>query len=455
MNYKRLAQFSIGFVALIFVSQAFLIVRLFQVNYGFLGKVVNSVSQEVYTKDMNRRLGSNSSIAQPRMEIKEGTKVSAEATRGYNIDSMSGFDKSNTVTLVNIAIETYLSEVNPIKLSAIDSVASLLLKKENINASSYSRIVDLKSGKILDCSKSGMSIPSSDFSTIKSKNIPLNFEQTKVLQLVLLNPLKAVFTQMAGMLVLSFLLSLFCIYCLYILQRTLARQKKLAQSKNDFYNQVSHELKRPVSVVYQAIDSLLNTKSIDNVERRERYLSVSKSELNRMSSKIDMILTMSMEEEGMFRLNLTEFSLPDLIAELEERFCVSSPKPTEIIIDNKMDNPFILADRDHLFQCISNLIENSIKYSGEKVRIELHICNEQGSTCISVRDDGIGISEADLVRIFNKFERVNSDKKIHGYGIGLSYIKQIVEKHFGTVTVRSELGKWSEFIIRFPGNITL
>jgi signal transduction histidine kinase len=450
MKYKRLAQFSIGFVILIFVSQSFLIVRLFQVNYEFLGKVINSVSQEVYTKDMNRRLGSNSSIAQPRMEIKEGNKISTEATKGYNIDSMSGFDKSNTVTLVNIAMEAYLSEINPIKLSVIDSVASILLRKENINATSYSRIVDLKSGKILDCSKAGISMSSNPFSIIQSKDIPLNFEQTKVLQLLLLNPLKAVFSQMAGMLVLSFLLSLFCIYCLYILQRTLARQKKLAQSKNDFYNQVSHEMKRPVSLVYQAIDSLLNSKAIDNVERRERYLNLSMTELHRMSSKIDMILAMSMEEEGMFKLNLTEFNLSELIAELVERFCISKLKPIDIFIDNKMGSPMIIADKDHIFQCISNLIENAIKYSGEKVRLDIRLFREVGAVCITVRDDGIGIDDKNQERIFKKFERVFADEKKHGYGIGLSYVKQIVEKHGGKISLISELDKGSEFTIRLP-----
>lgn len=454
MNYKRLAQLSIGFVALIFVSQAFLIVRLFQVNYGFLGKVVNTISHEVYTKDMNRRLGTNSAMAHPSMEIKDGIKVESDATRGYDIDSMSGVDKSNTITLVNIAIETYLSEENPIKLSAIDSLASILLEKENIHAYFYSRIVDLKSGMVLESSKQGISVSSTAFSMIQSKNIPLNFEQTKVLQLVLLNPLRAVFSQMAGMLILSFLLSLFCIYCLFILQRTLARQKKLAQSKNDFYNQVSHELKRPVSVVYKAIDSLLNTRAIDNKERRERYLNVSMAELYRMSSKIDMILTMSMEEEGMFQLNRTEFNLPNLLAELEERFCVPGIKPTEIFIDNKLDNPFVIADRDHLFQCISNLVENAVKYSGEKVRIEIRLFEKQGAVCVSVGDDGRGISENDLGRIFEKFERVNVDKNMHGYGIGLSYVKQIVEKHGGTITVHSELGKGSEFMIRLPQTLT-
>jgi two-component system, OmpR family, phosphate regulon sensor histidine kinase PhoR len=448
MNYRRLAQWSMLFIVIIFVSQAFLIGRLFQVNYEFLGKVVNTTLNDVYTKDMNKRLGQVSTGAHPTMEVKDFDPQ--RPVNGYDVDAMAGVDKSNTITLVNIAIESFLSSEKPLKLSAIDSVVSILLEQENIHAVFYTRILDLKTGKELECSKKNLSVKPTAFSMIQSKNIPLNFEQTKVLQLVLLNPLKTIFSQMLWILILSFLLCLFCIYCLYSLQSTLSKQKKLAQSKSDFYNQVSHELKRPVSVVYQAIDSLLNTKAIDNIERRERYMTVSMAELHRMNSKIDMIMALSMEEEGMFRLNRAEFNLLNLVVELRERYFITAPKPLDIQIRNELKHPLILADKDHLFQCISNLIDNAIKYSGECVNILIHLFEEAGAACISVRDDGLGISEDDQKLIFLKFERVNADRKVHGYGIGLSYVKQIVEKHGGHISVQSERGKGSEFIIRLP-----
>ncbi len=453
MNYKRLAQFSIGFVILIFLTQAYLIGRLFQVNYTYLGKVVNTITQDVYTKDMNLRLAQQSSISQPRVELyHKGAKVDTTGAfeGGYNVDSMIGVDKSSRVSLLNICIELVLSKTNPIKLRSIDSLATILFNKEHIHAPFYTRIVDLKKDSVVECSMPTIKIKSSRWVSIQSKNIPLNFTQDKVLQLVLLNPLKAIFTQMAGMLVLSLLLCLFCIYCLYILQRTLARQKKLAQSKNDFYNQVSHELKRPVSVVYQAIDSLLNTKAIDNVERRTRYMKLSMVELQRMTSKIDMILTMSMVEEGVFKLSMSDFKLSGLLEELKERYVVSASKPFELIIRNDLLGQTIYADKDHLFQCLSNLIENSIKYSGESAQILVHLFETEDKIGISIKDNGQGIQEKDLGRIFNKFERANSDKKSHGYGIGLSYVKQIIEMHGGTIEVKSELGVGSIFTILIP-----
>jgi two-component system, OmpR family, phosphate regulon sensor histidine kinase PhoR len=448
MNHKRLARWSIFFIVLIFLSQSFLIVRLFQVNYDFLGKLVNTTINDVYTKDMNKRLGQISRGPHPVMAIEEMTPK--RKINGYNVDAMKGVDHSNSVTLVNIAFETFLSNLNPMKLSAIDSAAALILQKENIHAEFYTRIVDLKTGKELQRSNKDVPVASSASSVILSKNVPLNFQQTKVLQLVLLNPLKTVLNQMLWVLVLSFLLCLFCIYCLFSLQRTLSRQKKLAQSKSDFYNQVSHELKRPVSVVYQALDSLLNTKAIENPARRERYMTISMAELYRMNSKIDMIMALSMEEEGMFKLNQTELNLPELVAEVRERYFITLLKPTDIQIQTDLKTPFIHADKDHLFQCLSNLIDNAIKYSGESVSIAIRLFEEAGATCISIRDDGDGIQESNLVRIFQKFERANTEKKLHGYGIGLSYVKQIVEKHGGEIAVQSVLGTGSEFIIRLP-----
>lgn len=453
MNHKRLAQWSIGFVILIFISQAYLIVRLFQVNYTYLGKEVNTITQDVYTKDMNLRLAEQSVMGQPKVELlQKGAKVDTTGSfeGGFNVDKMKGVDKSSRVSILNICIELLLTKTNPMKLRSIDSLATILFKKDNIHTPFYTRIVDLKKDSILESSKPGMQLKSSPWVSIQSKNIPLNLTQDRVLQLVLLNPLKAVFTQMSGMLILSLLLSLFSIYSVFILQRTLARQKKLAQSKNDFFNHVSHELKGPVSVVYNAIDSLLNTKAIESVERRTHYMEISMMELQRMTANIDMILTLSMLEEGMFHLNRTEFSLPELIEELKNRYFISGTKSVEFVVENGMVNSVVYADRNHLYQCLSNLTDNAIKYSGESVQISYNLFESEGVFGISVIDNGQGIHDKDRERIFEKFERANSDTKSKGHGIGLSYVRQIVEMHGGTINVQSEWGIGSEFSIRFP-----
>jgi len=447
MHYKTLTQLSIGFVILIFISQAFLIFKLFQINKDLLSRELNLVSQEAYKIDMNSRFESIGSTMHPKVSVVDkNTKILPEDEL-INIDEMTGIDKSNSLALINIGLEIYLSKEKPIQLQKIDSIASALLAEQGIHSTIYSQIIDIKSRRIWARSKKVK--PSSSL-LIKSKNIPLNFEQTKVLQIVLLNPLRDIFSQMAGILLLSFLMSIFCIYCLYILQRTLLKQKKLAQSKNDFYNQVSHELKRPISVMHKAIDSLLNTKAIDDHDRREKYLNLSMDELNRMNGKIDMILTLSMEEEGMFRLNVSEFNLIEMIQDIKDRSLELSQKPVTFHVSNLLSDPLVAADKDHLSQCISNLIENAIKYSKDSVEIKLTLSEANHSIFISVQDNGIGIKEDDLYKIFEKFVRVSSNNKMPGYGIGLNFVKQIIEKHGGSISVSSEFGKGSEFILQLP-----
>jgi two-component system, OmpR family, phosphate regulon sensor histidine kinase PhoR len=447
MRYKRLAQISIFFVILIFLSQAILIFKIFEINKDLLNRELNLIGQEAYTMDMNTRLNSISTKNYPIFSMEGDGSSNDDVEETYDIDAVPGIDRSNSITLLNIGMEMYISKRKPIHLQAIDSIASELFKKDGFHPVLFSQIVDTKRHKILASSKKAYH--SSSF-VIKSKNIPLNFQKTRVLQIQLLNPMRDIFSQMAGILILSLLLSLFCIYCLYILQKTLARQKKLAQSKNDFYNQVSHELKRPISVMHKAIDSLLNTKAIENPVRRGKYLALSMDELNRMNGKIDMILTMSMEEEGMFKLNLSKFNLQEMILEIKDRSVEIAPKPVHFTITDLLSQSFITADRDHLYQCISNLVENAIKYSGDEVDIKVKISEENDSVYISVQDNGSGIKEEDLGKIFEKFARVGTDKKAHGYGIGLSYVKQIIEKHNGKLSVKSEFGKGSEFIIQLP-----
>jgi two-component system, OmpR family, phosphate regulon sensor histidine kinase PhoR len=447
MRYNRLVHLAMGFVVLIFVFQVYLMGRLFQVNRNFLNKQINLVCQEAYTIDMNNRLRSITPFMQPKIVIE---KTAQKHDKSYNIDQMENVNKKSSLTLVNLAMETYLSKVKPLQLSSIDSVAAILLKRDNIFFPFYSQIIDLKRNKILATTKNSFSSSVMSSFQVQSNHIPLNFQGTKVLQLVFYDSMKVVFYKMVGIIVLSFILTLFCIYCFYKVQQIFFRQKKLAQTKNDFYHQVSHELKRPVSVLYAAIDSLMNTNAIDNKERREKYLRTSMNEINKIKGKIDMILTMSMNEEGMFKLNKSEFSIVDLVYELKDQFDLLKHKPLEIFIEDKLTRKTIFADKEHISQCLSNLIENAIKYSDESVDIKIKLTSKDNFLYISVSDNGLGIKKENFDLIFEKFARVDSGNKAHGYGIGLSYVKQIVEKHGGKVVVESELGKGSTFIISLP-----
>ena len=187
-----------------------MIYRLFQINKELLNRELNLISQEAYITDMNTRFKNESPKIHSEVYDKEKPPVLEPGDEICNIDEIQGIDKSNAITLINIGMEMFLSKESPIQLQKIDSVASGLFRKDGINSALYSRIIDTEHSKILASTLKGRH---SSSLLIKSKNIPLNFQKTKVLQILLLNPMRDIFSQMAGILFLSLLLSLFCIYC--------------------------------------------------------------------------------------------------------------------------------------------------------------------------------------------------------------------------------------------------
>ena len=247
------------------------------------------------------------------------------------------------------------------------------------------------------------------------------------------------------------MLSFFCFYGLWFLFRTLARQKKLMSVKNDFFGNTAHELKRPVAQLHLALEALSKPSTFGNEMKRERYLSISRDATKDMSEKITMIMTLSMAEEGVFNLNYSNFNLLEEVQKLKERFTAVTDKEVSIEIQNSNDDFNLKADKDHLLQCIANLIDNAIKYSCVSVLITIRIQKLKDSLLLSVKDNGIGIGQDKLEQIFDKYTRLNTESgSPTGFGIGLSYVKTVVEKHAGHIEVQSEPQKGSEFRVYIP-----
>jgi two-component system, OmpR family, phosphate regulon sensor histidine kinase PhoR len=322
------------------------------------------------------------------------------------------------------------------------------LHARSIESGFVVRVINPTTGKVLE--SSNKSFAESRF-LIYSKRLPLDFENKKSLQLILLNPLANIFKRMGTLLAGSFLLSLFCFYGIGFLFRTLARQKKLMEVKNDFFGNTAHELKRPVAQLHLALEALSRPAIDENKAKKERYLAISKEATKDMSEKITMIMTLSMAEEGVFKLNYSHFNLVEEVEKLKEQFSIVSDKEVCIEIENTAGDMSIEADKDHLLQCIANLIDNAIKYSGVSVLIFITIQKVKDSLCVSVKDNGIGINPEKIGRVFDKYTRLNTEAgSPTGFGIGLSYVKTVVEKHAGRIEVKSEMEKGSEFIVYLP-----
>ena len=264
-----------------------------------------------------------------------------------------------------------------------------------------------------------------------------------------------VLRQMSGILTTSFVILIVLAFSFWFLIRTILKQKTLEEMKSDFTNNITHELKTPIAVAYAANDALLNFNQAEEKAQRDKYLRICQEQLQRLSGLVEQILSMSMERRRTFRLHPEEFAIRDILETLIEQHKLKAESSVHISVDIEPEDLSVLADRTHFSNIISNLIDNAIKYSHGEAEVTIHcrkvtVEGQNEQTEIPVSDHGIGIAPEKQKHIFDKFYRVPTGNlhDVKGYGLGLFYVKTMIEKHGGSVSVKSELGKGSTFTIR-------
>ena len=336
-----------------------------------------------------------------------------------------------------------LAEVNFHKL---DSLLSMMLDDYGLNVPHRLQMLT-DSTMVATISTSGYE-PSGrarNYDFIYGKTLADKYELT-------IEPLTGiVFREMSGVIAASLILFLMLAFSFWFLVHAMLKQKSLEEMKSDFTNNITHELKTPVAVAYAANDALLNFEAGNDPAKRREYLEISQSQLKKLEGMIEQILSMSMESRKTFELRKEDITLKPLLQTLAEQHRLSAEKPCSFHIEAE-DDLIIHADRFHFGNVISNLIENAIKYSGDAINIIIRAKTTSGGVEISVKDNGIGIAPDKQKHIFDKFYRVPTGDihDVKGYGLGLYYAKTMVEKHGGTISVSSTLGKGSEFRIFIP-----
>lgn len=281
-------------------------------------------------------------------------------------------------------------------------------------------------------------------------NYPISTKSEQYYRLILKTPAQLVFKQMAGILISSLLLVILILIAFIYLIYTILRQKTVEELKTDFTNNMTHELKTPISVAYAANDVLLNYDN-NASEKQKKYLGIVREQLTQLSGLVEQILTLSVENRNSFRLKQESIHITDIIPPLIEQHKLKAGKPVNITV-NIPDDIAVFADRTHFYNMVGNLIDNAVKYSGDKsCDISIKAEMQTNGICLSVSDNGIGISEACLSHIFDKFYRVPSGNlhNVKGYGLGLYYVKDMMTKHGGSVSVKSQPGKGTTFTLHF------
>ena len=251
----------------------------------------------------------------------------------------------------------------------------------------------------------------------------------------------------------SLLFTTIIIAVFYYTVVVLLRQKKLSEIKNDFINNMTHEFKTPLATISLAVDAVNNPMILKDENKVRHYTHIIKEENKRMNSQVEKVLQMALLDKNQIQISRDDVDMHDIIYRAVENISLMvEEKGGTISTELDADNFELTGDEVHLSNVISNLLDNANKYSPDKPEITVKTKSDKKGFYISVADKGIGMDSDDQKMIFEKFYRVPTGNvhNIKGFGLGLTYVKAVVEAHGGNIEVKSQLKKGSEFIIYLP-----
>ena len=255
------------------------------------------------------------------------------------------------------------------------------------------------------------------------------------------------------MVLLSSLLLLTIMATYYYAYRKIIMLRKVSEIKTDFINNMAHELKTPVATINLALDYVKNPKVVENKPMLTRYLTMIRFENKRIFNQVENILNIAKLERKQLNIKKQPEDLHDIVKEgVEHLNLIINESGGRINLHLDAKDTKILASRSYFINLITNILDNSIKYTDNEPIIDVFTKNDKKCVILEVKDQGIGISKEDLSKIFDKFYRVPKGNlhDVKGHGLGLSYVKQIVDDHQSEIFVKSNKGEGTTFIIKVP-----
>jgi len=287
----------------------------------------------------------------------------------------------------------------------------------------------------------------------RGNEVSVGFSRPIIFKMELADTSGYILKKLSTQILVSFLLVGVTILSFVLLLRNLIQQRKLTQLKNDFISNITHELKTPIATVSVAIEALKNFNALQDPKRTQEYLEISGNELQRLSLLVDKVLKLSMFEKQQIELKEESFDLKQLTDEVVASMRLQFEKYNAHVEVKTNGNSFLIkADRLHVTSVLFNLLDNALKYSKVNPSILVELKEHEGEIELSVTDNGIGISVEHQKRIFEKFFRVpaGDTHNVKGYGLGLSYVAYVVQRHRGSIDLESQPGIGSRFIIKLP-----
>lgn len=328
-----------------------------------------------------------------------------------------------------------------------------IFSESGINSSIFSNTYELKSANFFSALKDTIHNLQTLFPLVSSSTELSGPEAFETLSIVIPDYKSVVMKQMRWMIFGVIFFTLIIITAFYVTVRTLIRQKKLSEIKNDFINNMTHEFKTPLATISLAVDAMRNEKVVQDREKSAYFSGIIKEENKRMNKQVETILQAALIDRQELQLTLQPLHINEVIRRVMDNFKLQLDEiNAQVVLQLQEGNDLADADEVHFTNLISNLIDNAIKYSREKLIIRIMTIRHGKNLNIRIEDNGIGMTKETQRRIFEKFYRAHTGNvhNVKGFGLGLSYVKSVVDAHHGKIKVESVVGKNTVFTLEIP-----
>ena len=282
-----------------------------------------------------------------------------------------------------------------------------------------------------------------------------NLSPDEMFIVVIPNIKKLVLQSLFWRIIMSGAFTIIILLAFYLTVRTMLRQKKLANIKNDFINNMTHEFKTPIATISLAVDAMRNEKVISDRVKLGYFSGIIKEENQRMNRQVETILKASQLEKQEVDLNLKPVHVHEIIHDVVDNFVLQlEDKKGRVDLQLNATNDLVNADEVHFSNLVNNLIDNAVKYAKDNTPPVIKLSTSSNGKYFTMRieDNGIGMNRDTVKRVFERFYRAHTGNvhNVKGFGLGLSYVKTMVEAHDGNIKAESTLGKGSTFMVDFP-----
>lgn len=376
----------------------------------------------------------------------EGNMRFGQTPKGTEI--MSG-PTNDTIPPMTYFYERLSDMGYPMSLHNLDSITAELLIQNGLGKQYYIYIINLRTGEKLN----GIGTQREpSFMAIKPKYFPIRSDYTQVVQLIITNPNKTFLERMGLLIVATIIIMVFVIGSITYQIKIISRINKISQIREDFSYAMVHDMKTPLSSILSALNFLQGGRLDSKPEMKEKFFNIAKDEADHLLTLTNKVLTISKLENNKLEMNCEMVMLKPLLLKISEKFKAKSPKPVTFKFDLEAES--IYADAEYIEEVFCNMIDNSIKYSKDRVDIKISSSENSKYSIIKIYDNGLGMNDEDQLKIFNKYERAYAGRKkkinASGFGLGLNFVQQVIEAHKGKIIVNSVEGEFTEFIIYLP-----